>query len=146
MSDAPKPTGRPTCDELWAICEPHGKDVAVLVAVGPGRQIQFVTYGRRAEDKVEAHQIKEWIVREAFFGERPPGVVHESFILDAAVNKERLDAAVAALEYVQKMLAQPVPIPGGGGEETLAQRLAAMGGVRAESLVNDALAGAKNGS
>lgn len=139
-----QPSGRPTCDELWAICEPHGKNIAVLIAVGPERQIQFVTYGRRAEDKVEAHQIKEWIVREAFFGKRPPSdVVHESFVRDAAVNKERLDKTVAALEYVQNMLAQPVPIPNGGGEETLAQRLAAMGGVRAEQLVNDALAAAK---
>lgn len=91
-----------TCADLAQLIEPHPDRAAVLIVLRdvegkPGGEIQFVTYGRTAQNKVEAHQLKEWIAREVFDGTKPPAVVHESFILDAAVNKEKLDRAVAIL-------------------------------------------------
>jgi hypothetical protein len=92
-----------TCDDLARVAERDprkGVAVLVLLAHAPD-EIQFVTYGRTAADKVEAHELKEWIKRQVFEGKAPePKAVHESFILDAAVNRERLDRCVKALRAV----------------------------------------------
>jgi hypothetical protein len=78
-----------TCEELAALLRP-ADNVAVLTILRDG-EIQFVTAGRRAEDKAEAHQLKEWIKREVFAGKVPTARTHESFILDAAKVRQRLD-------------------------------------------------------
>lgn len=95
-----------TCEKLRDLCEPAGKDVAVLIALDGAGRVQLVTFGRRAADKVEAHKIKEWVKAGARGGEPAKALaVHESFILDAAVNRERLDRCVAALRAASGSLA-----------------------------------------
>ena len=87
-----------TCDDLRRLIGPHADRVAVLILLRdaegkPNGEIQFVAYGKTARDKAEAHRLKEWVKREVFGGDPPaPDRVHESFVLDAAKNKEALDA------------------------------------------------------
>jgi hypothetical protein len=95
---------RVTCDELFRLMKPNDR-VAVLILLqneqpGAVGQIQFVTYGRSAEDKVESHQLKKFIQDKMYGGDVPTGTTHESFILDAAKNKLRLDACREALTLV----------------------------------------------
>lgn len=92
---------RLSCDELAGIVAGTNLRTVVLMGLhedGPG--IQFVTYGRCAADKSEAHNLKEWIKDEVFDGKPPPPVTHESFILDAARVKQERDDLLAALEYI----------------------------------------------
>lgn len=88
-----------TCERLAALLDLSGSRAGVLMLLNgspDATSIQFVTYGRGATDKVEAHNLKEWIKEDVLQGESPPTTVHESFILDAAKNKERVDVLLAA--------------------------------------------------
>ena len=80
---------------------------AVLVIVKEeGRRdgLQLVTYGREANDKLAAHNLKEWIKSELFDGDPPLTVSHESFILDAAKNKELKDELLTAIQRLRKAI------------------------------------------
>ena len=98
----PAPPPVVTCDGLRSLVEPDPAarvGVLMVLADAPGKpngEIQFVTWGRRAEDKSEAHNLKEWVKRKVFGGDVPDARTHESFILDAAKNREELDQLRAA--------------------------------------------------
>lgn len=119
MSDTPVKV-----EWLRAVCDAHGKDVLVLIALDRETNgMQLATWGRSAADKVEAHQIKEWI-RQSCQDGGPPKTreVHESFILDAALNRERLDRCIDALEqlrdeYIEDALAGEFTRCGCGPDE-----------------------------
>lgn len=89
---------RVSCEDLQALMRRRSGRVAVAIILhgevdsGDGK-IQLCTYGETAEDKVESHNLKEWIVSclddECYTtGGRE---VHESFILDAAKVKQERD-------------------------------------------------------
>ncbi len=90
-----------TCDDLALIVKGTQLRVAVLIGLHDvGSGIQFVTYGRSAEDKAESHNLKEWIKEDVFDGEVPSATTHESFILDAAKAKQQRDGLLAACELL----------------------------------------------
>lgn len=99
-----------TCADLRRLVEPHPDRVALLILLRdvPGKphgEIGFVTYGRKAADKVEAHNLKEWVKNEVFNGEVPqPARVHESFIHDAALNSERLDTVKTLVREMRQYI------------------------------------------
>jgi hypothetical protein len=107
------PTERVTCEALANLIADTPDRVAVLMILRdvegkPGGSIQFVTAGKTAADKVEAHQLRDWIKDEVFDGKAPEPTVHESFILDAARNKERLERCIAALRWaLPRVIAEP---------------------------------------
>ncbi len=100
-----------TCEQLRALIDVTPNRVALLILLrnvegNEHGEIQFVTYGKSAEDKSEAHNLKEWVQDEVFHGEVPEARIHESFILDAAKVKEendRLKADNAALRAVVEL-------------------------------------------
>ena len=99
---------RVSCEELNRLMRPQDR-VAVLILLktddsAEAGQIQFVTYGRSAEDKVESHQLKKFIQDRMYGGNVPGGVTHESFILDAAKNKQRLDECFELLRRVRSFI------------------------------------------
>lgn len=91
-----------TCDELAGIMRPND-NVAVLLILRDG-EMQLVTYGRTADDKAEAHEVKEYIVNDLFEGNPPKAKTHESFILDAAKNKQRLDECFELIKRVRTFI------------------------------------------
>lgn len=99
---------RVSCEELAALMKPADR-VAVLMLLRshpekPNGEIQFVTYGRTAEDKAESHDLKEWIKDEVFGGDAPEAATHESFIIDAAKNKQRLDECYELLKRCRQFM------------------------------------------
>lgn len=92
---------RVSCQELADLMKPVDR-VAVLVLLksDPPNGMQLVTFGRSAEDKSESHQLKEWIKNKVLGGETPKIETHESFILDAAKNRQAVDALTADLARV----------------------------------------------
>ena len=95
-----------TCDELFALMKPNDR-VAVLILLKSDapNSVQFVTYGRSAEDKAESHELKKFL-QNAMYDEGLPAnrTTHESFILDAAKNKQRLDECYELLKRVRQFI------------------------------------------
>ena len=93
-----------SCDDLKQLMDARQGRTAVAVILD-GTRIQFVTFGREAADKLEAHNLKEWIKREVMEG-NPTAMseTHESFILDAAKNKELKDELLAAIQRLRKAI------------------------------------------
>jgi hypothetical protein len=123
-----------TCEELAVLCKSHGKRVGLLVALGPGSRTQLVTYGDRAADKVEAHQMKEWFKRESLDGPPPPVTHHESFILDAAKVKEQRDDLLAAVVDLLGLYETPRDTIGGVESLVLTRVRAALAKATADPL------------
>lgn len=94
------------CDDLKNLMENREGRVAVCVILkgrGSNSQTQLVTYGETAEDKVESHDLKEFIKDAMFAGYVPAVTVHESFILDAAKVKQQRDEALQCLHEITAM-------------------------------------------
>lgn len=90
-----------TCDAIRRICEADGKSYAVLISVdrAAGNTL-FTTWGRTPEDKAEAKATADHLSAELCPSPGGPDVVYESFVLDAATNKakvERLEAERAMM-------------------------------------------------
>lgn len=91
------------CDDLKNLMEMRDGCVAVCVILrgrGANSQTQLVTYGETAEDKVQSHDLKEFIKDAMFAGYVPAATVHESFILDAAKVKQQRDDLLATVELI----------------------------------------------
>jgi hypothetical protein len=82
--------------QLIATTEDRAAVLVLLRGLPPDGTVQFITYGKKAEDKVQAVLLRELIEHAYYEGEAPEGKALESFILDAAINKERLDNLIAA--------------------------------------------------
>lgn len=78
-----------TCDAIRAICEADGKRYVVMIAVSQ-EGTQFTTWGRTPEDKIEASAMAKWLGETIC--EPTPAVYYESFQIEAAQNKAKLEA------------------------------------------------------
>lgn len=101
-----------TVADLATLCRAAGKNVAVLIAAEDATNtFQFVTWGKTASDKLKARELCDWCQEAIYEGDVPkPLVVHESFVRDAALNKERLDRCVAALLQVLQTYGDSTPV------------------------------------
>ncbi len=79
---------RVTVNDLRTLLLPAGKDWGVLIA-GTPEGTQFVTWGRSPENKCYASDLSEHLGKELC--NDTPFVVYESFKLDAAKNKARVE-------------------------------------------------------
>ncbi len=79
---------RVTVNALRSLILAAGKDWGVLIA-GTPEDTQFVTWGRTPENKCYASDLSEHLGKE-LCGDTP-FVVYESFKLDAAKNKARVE-------------------------------------------------------
>lgn len=78
-------------DDVRTLCEACGKDFAVVVSDGPENTWQFVTWGRTARDKASASQLAQAISDDLGCDPDTERVV-ENFVMEAAQNKEKLEA------------------------------------------------------
>ncbi len=88
---------RVTVNALRTLILPAGKDWGILIA-GTPENTQFVTWGRTPENKVYASDLSEYIGKE-LCGDTP-FLVQESFKLDAAKNKARVEELEANLPWL----------------------------------------------
>lgn len=95
-----RPPRNVTCDAVRKICEADGKDYAVLISVDrKAGSTLFTTWGRTAEDKVDASDLSDHLSQKLCPSPRGLGEVYESFKLDAARNKAMVESLVDILEF-----------------------------------------------
>jgi hypothetical protein len=103
-----------TTADVRGLVEDAGKSYAVVVAVDRAAgTTQFVTWGRTAEDKLDARAMREHFEQEG--GYDAPATVYEDFVRDAARVREKNEQA--RLVLIDAMSAERV------GERDLSRSL-----------------------
>lgn len=108
---------RLTVDRLRALLESSGKGWGVLIA-GTPEDTQFVTWGRTPEQKVYASDLSERLSKE-LCGDAPALVVYESFKLDAAKNKARVEQLEAEVKLLREHIGLHIELDPGKRKEDL---------------------------
>lgn len=97
MQPTEQTPNRITVADARALADKGEKAWVIIIAVA-GDGTQFTTWGRTPEDKVAASDLSEHLGEYLCGGPgRTPPVVHESFKLDAAKNKARVEELEAAM-------------------------------------------------
>lgn len=90
-----------TCEKVRQLADSAEKQWVIFIAGNPDKTTQFVTWGKTPEDKVYASDLAEYI-GEDLCG--PPIEIHESFKLDAARNKAKLEELNEREKQVRALL------------------------------------------
>ncbi len=98
MSDEVKPEPGPlTPDYVRRVVEGLGVNWAVVIAGRTDSRVQFTTWGRSARDKADASWHSQEAHKACYDG---PPTVFESFVMDAARHKERVEQLESRLAGV----------------------------------------------
>lgn len=99
-----------TCDAIRRICEQDKKSYAVLICVNRANNTtQFATWGKSPEDKCDASDLADQLSK-GLCGSLEPVEVYESFKLEAARNKARVEQLEDVLRRAKQFIMNGIEV------------------------------------
>ena len=102
-----------TCDDLKQLMDGRdGRFIVAMIVIGQegSGTTQFTTYGKTADDKIEAKKWADWMSDQVFEGDKPEETVIEPYVRDAAEVKQQRDELLAAIQRLRKAIQDEIGV------------------------------------